>query len=72
MPFKSHFVPRSRTGKRVVLIILCLYLIIQWPILQLANRIEPFIFGIPFLYFYLLVIYLAIISVMIYACRRGL
>ena len=38
----------------------------------LANRIEPWVFGLPFLYTYLLVIYFALIAVLIWAVRRGL
>jgi len=72
VPFKFHFIPRSRKGKIVTVVILGIYLLLQWPALQLANRIEPFILGMPFLYFYLLLGYLLIIGAMIYACKEGL
>jgi len=72
MSQKSHFVPRTRRGRRVALIILFLYLVIQWPVLSLVNRIEPFVLGMPLLFFYLLVIYFGIILVMLYAARKGL
>ena len=68
--FKNHLIPRSRKGKLVTLTVLCLYLLIQWPILRFANRIEPFVLGMPFLYFYLLLIYFCIIAVMVYACLQ--
>lgn len=38
----------------------------------LANRIYPWIFGFPFLYSYLLIIYVALIGVLLWAMRRGL
>ena len=72
MAQKSHFVPRSRRGRGVVLFILFLFLLIQWPVLQAANRIEPFVLGMPFLFLYLLVIYVGIIGVLLYAARKGL
>ncbi|MCG8606682.1 hypothetical protein MJD09_17065 [bacterium] len=70
MSFRSHLIPSTRRGKTVTIFIVCLYLLIQWPILSLVNRMHPFILGMPFLYFYLLVIYFCIIGVMIYACRK--
>ncbi len=38
----------------------------------LANRVEPWIFGLPFLYAYLLVVYVAMIGVLLWVQRRGL
>jgi hypothetical protein len=72
MSQKSHFVPRTRRGRRVVLGVLFLYLLIQWPVLTLVNRIEPFVLGMPLLFGYLLAVYIGIIAVMIYAARKGL
>ena len=39
---------------------------------SLGNRIEPWILGLPFLYAYLLGIYLALIGVLIWVWRRRL
>lgn len=38
----------------------------------LGNRIEPSVAGVPFLYVYLLVLYLALIAVLLWARRKGL
>jgi hypothetical protein len=38
----------------------------------LANRVEPWILGLPFLYAYLLGVYVALIGVLIWAMRRQL
>ena len=38
----------------------------------LANRIQPWILGVPFLYAYLFIVYLAMIAVLIGALRKGL
>ena len=37
----------------------------------LLNRIEPRVFGLPFLYVALFGIYVALIAVLIWAYRRG-
>jgi hypothetical protein len=38
----------------------------------ITNRIEPLVFGMPFLYAYLLVVYCALIAVLLWAQRKGL
>lgn len=37
-----------------------------------ANRIEPWVLGMPFLFAYLLAVYLAMVGVLIWAMKRGL
>jgi hypothetical protein len=37
----------------------------------LANRTEPWVLGMPFLYVYLLAVYVLMIGVLIWAMRRG-
>lgn len=50
-----------------------LLLLAEPPILYaVANRIEPFVFGLPFLYVYLLSVYVALIGVLAWVQRRGL
>ncbi len=52
---------------------LSLFALTQPPfVYMLANRVEPWVLGLPFLYAYLLVIYFALIGVLIWAKRRGL
>ena len=51
---------------------LCLFALVEPPVVHLlANRVEPWIFGVPFLYAYLLVVYCALIGVLIWVLRRG-
>lgn len=70
--FRSHFLPRSRQGWIAVIAFLGLFILTQPPLVYLvANRIEPWIFGFPFLYTYLLILYVAMIGVLIWAQRRG-
>ncbi len=70
--FRSHFLPRSRQGWIAVTSFLGLFILTQPPFVYIvANRIEPWIFGFPFLYTYLLILYVAMIGVLIWAQRRG-
>ncbi len=72
-PFRSHLLPRTRDGWVAVLLFLGLFALVEPPFVHgVANRIEPWLLGFPFLYTYLLVLYLALIGVLIWALRRGL
>ena len=71
-PKRSHFFPRTRDGWVAVIAFLGLFALTQPPLLfVLANRIEPRLLGMPFLYTYLLVVYLLQIAVLIWAQRRN-
>ncbi len=71
--FRSHFLPRTPTGRRLVGLFLVLFAFTQPPLVYwIGNREEPWIGGMPFLYAYLLVLYFLIIGVLILVHRRGL
>ena len=74
MPAKqSHFRPRSRQGWIAVLAFCGLMLLAQPPIVhRFANRIEPWVFGMPFLYAWLLGVYVAMIGVLLWTQSRRL
>jgi hypothetical protein len=68
---RSHWWPRTRDGRIAVVAFLVLFALAQPPFVHgIANRIEPRVLSMPFLYFYLLVIYIALIAVLIWAQRR--
>jgi hypothetical protein len=70
---RSHWWPRTREGRIALITFVVLFLLVEPPaVYLLANRIEPRILGMPFLYAYLLLIYGALIAVLIRALRRGL
>ncbi len=70
---RSHYIPRTRDGRIAVSAFLVLFAFTQPPLVYLlANRIEPRVAGLPFLYVYLLVLYVALIGVLVWARRRGL
>jgi len=71
--FRSHLLPRTRDGWVAVLLFLGLFAMVEPPFVHgVANRVEPWLLGFPFLYTYLLVIYTALIGVLIWALRRRL
>ena len=62
---RSHFVPRTRQGRGAVIAFAILFALAEPPLLwSLANRIEPFVLGLPFLYVYLLFVYCSQIGVL--------
>lgn len=70
-PRRSHYLPRTPAGWTATAAFLTLFLLTQPPLVfLLANRIEPRVFGAPFLYVYLLVCYVLQIAVLIWAQRR--
>ena len=71
--FRSHFLPRTPTGRRLTVLFLALFAFTQPPLVYvIGNRLEPWIGGMPFLYVYLLVLYCLLIGVLIRVQRRGL
>ena len=71
-PPGSHFIPRTRDGRIATVAFLAAMLLGQPPVVHgLMNRIEPWILGTPFLFLYLLVVYVLGIAVLIWAQRKG-
>ena len=68
--YPSHFFPRTPQGQLAVGAYLVFLLFAEWPLLPLANRIEPTVLGFPFLFVYLAVIYAAKIATLLYAAKR--
>lgn len=70
--FRSHYLPRTPAGWVAIVSFAILMAMAQPPIVHtLANRIEPSLWGLPFLYVYLLVVYVLMIGVLIWAMRKG-
>jgi len=68
---RSHYLPRTRNGWIAVGLFLLLMVLVEPPVVHtLANRIEPWILGVPFLYAYLLVGYSLLIGVLLWAMWR--
>jgi choline-glycine betaine transporter len=69
---RSHYLPRTRQGWIGVVLFILLFALAEPPVVNtVANRVEPWILGVPFLYAYLLVVYFALIGVLIWVMRRG-
>ena len=70
---RSHYLPRTREGWIGVVLFVLLFALAEPPIVNtLANRVEPWVMGFPFLYAYLLVIYFALIGVLVWVMRKGI
>jgi hypothetical protein len=70
---QSHFRPRSRDGWIAIVAFVGLMLLAQPPFVHgVANRIEPWVLGMPFLYAWLLGVYVALIGVLLWVQRRRL
>jgi hypothetical protein len=64
--------PRTRDGWIATLLFVALFLLAMPPSSHLLmNRVEPWIGGFPFFFVALLVDYVAMIGVLIWALRRG-
>lgn len=71
--FRTHFLPRTRQGWLAAVAFLALFALTQPPVVHgVANRITPWILGLPFLYAYLLGLYAALIAVLVWALRRDI
>ena len=70
---RSHYLPRTRNGWIAVILFLVGMVLVEPPVVHtLANRMEPWILGVPFLYAYLLVLYSLLIGVLLWAMGRKL
>ena len=70
---RSHYLPRTRRGWVAVALFLGLLALAEPPVTHvLANRVEPWILGLPFLYAYLLGVYTLLIGVLLWALRSRL
>lgn len=69
---RPHYLPRTGAGWTASILFLVLCALAQPPVVHgWANRVEPWILGVPFLYAYLLVVYVAMIAVLVWALSRG-
>jgi hypothetical protein len=70
--YRSHWIPRTRDGRIATVAFLLLFALAMPPVTHtVLNRVEPVVLGMPFLYALLLVVYVALIGVLIWALRRG-
>lgn len=68
---RSHYLPRTRAGGIATALLLICVALSQPPIVHgLANRIEPWTLGMPFLFVYLLGVYVVTIAVLIWTMTR--
>lgn len=69
-PVRSHWFPRTRRGWVALVAFLGGMALAQPPVVFVfANRTEPWILGLPFLYAYLTAIYAGLIGVLLVVWR---
>ena len=70
--YRSHFVPRTSDGWIATISFVVLFLLAMPPVTHVVlDRVEPWVFGFPFFYAALFVIYTALIGVLLWTWRRG-
>jgi hypothetical protein len=70
--FRSHLIPRTRDGWIATVVFLVIFALAMPPFTHTVwDRLYPTILGMPFFYAVLLLLYLALIGVLIWAYRRG-
>ena len=70
--FRSHYLPRTRDGRIAIFAFVLIFALCMPPVVHtVLNRTEPWIFGTPFLYAALFMVYTALIGVLVWAYRRG-
>jgi hypothetical protein len=68
----SHLIPRTRDGRIATALFVVLFSLAMPPVTHLVlDRPDLWIAGVPFLYVALLVIYIGLIGVLVWALRRG-
>lgn len=70
---RTYWWPRTGSGRAAVLTFAALMALAQPPMVYwIANRIDPWIGGLPFLYAWLLIDYVAMIGVLLWVYHRRL
>ena len=70
---RSHYLPRSPQGWFGLVAFVGLLALAQPPIVhRVVNRIDPWVLGMPFLYSWLLGVYVAMIAVLLWVQQRRL
>ena len=71
MPPRSHYIPRTRAGRIAAVLLIACMVLAQPPVVHgLVNRIEPRILGMPFLFAWLLGIYIVTIAVLLWTMKK--
>ena len=70
-PRRSHYLPRTRNGWIATILFISIMALAQPPVVHgLMNRIDPWVLGMPFLYAWLLGVYVVMIGVLLWAYRK--
>ena len=71
-PPRSHLIPRDSKSWVWIAWFVIAWAAVQWPGWQIANRVEPLVLGIPFMFFWALVWWvLLVVSIILLARKSG-
>lgn len=68
---RSHLLPRSPKTWLWIAWFLIAWAALQFPGWQVANRVEPFVFGLPFMFFWALLWWLLLVISIVILARRN-
>ncbi len=69
----THLLPRTPAGWTATIAFVGIFLLAMPPVThRLLDRPENWVFGVPFFFFALLVVYTVLIGVLIWTYRKGL
>ena len=72
-PPRSHFVPRTRSGRVAVVAFLLLFVLAMPPVThRVLDRPDVFVGGLPLFFVALFAVYCALVGVLLWTLKRGL
>ncbi len=69
---RSHLIPRSPGTVILIIWFVICFAAIQWPGWLIANRVEPYVLGLPFMFFWAILWWLLLIATIIYVAAKGI
>lgn len=62
---------KNKVKARISLLLLAGFFLIEFPGIFFINRIEPIIFGMPFIYSFVLIVWICMCIVLFYAYKKN-
>ncbi len=64
-------VKKNKVKSRIIILLLVGFSLIEFPGIFFINRIEPFIFGMPFIYSFVLIVWAYMCIILFYAYKKN-
>ena len=62
---------KNKVKSRIILLLLAGFALIEFPGIFFINRIEPVIFGMPFIYSFVLIVWVYMCIILFYAYKKN-